>query len=176
MKGAGNHAIAVGSPGKVHFAFDAQRARPALAWRGKFVDAYSTWFSRAQPPIEPLGVDVMALPASPPLAVLPRDGAAWPADDNAAMTYDGYRLDADGVPTFLYRVGETTVEDRLTPAADGRSLRRTLSLRGVTAGLHFDPGSSKGLTIRGQPDAKAGPQRVIFDARGTAEFTLEYQW
>jgi mono/diheme cytochrome c family protein len=183
MKVAGTHAIAVGTPQKVHFAFDARSIRPALAWRGKFVDAHSTWFSRGQPPIEPLGEDVVALPATMPLARLSGPDAPWPAATGAeaGFRFGGYRLDKAGVPTFLYQFGATRIEDRISPAEDGKGLLRVIVLRGAAEGLAFDPGTAPGVSVRllspnGPASRGASRRAVQFDERGEARFTLEYQW
>jgi len=177
MKAAGTHAIAVGFSQKVHFAFDAEKVRPAVAWRGKFLDAYSTWFSRAQPPVEPLGDHEQMLPAVMPLAVLGDSRAAWPeaSGGEAGYRFAGYRLDKAGVPTFLYRFRDVDVEDRIVPGEAG-VLRRTLVLRGGGEGLYFNPGQAKGLTVRVlRPQASDVPIPVQFNG-GKAVVEVEYQW
>ena len=128
METAGTHAIAVGFPEGVHFAFDAERMRPAQAWRGRFLDAYGTWFVRSAPPATPLGEDVVPLPSGWPLALLSSGNAPWPAETKEVDHYKflGYRFDTRGIPTFRYRYRDFIVEDRIEPAGDG--LRRTLSI------------------------------------------------
>ena len=49
-----------------HFAFDADRIRLAQVWRGRFIDAHGTWFNRFQPPIVPLGVNVIGVSPGAP--------------------------------------------------------------------------------------------------------------
>ncbi len=117
MKAAGTHAIAVGFPQQVHFAFDAENSRVAVFWRGRFLDAQGTWFSRFTPPADPLGEDVISLPSGLPFAVLKEAQESWPKLDplNPAYRYQGYRLDEAGVPTFLYRFGRFDIEDRIVP-------------------------------------------------------------
>ena len=131
LVGAGTQAIAVGFPAGAHAAFDAYEVRWALAWRGRFLDAQTNWEERPMKPIPPLGDGVRTLPAHPPLARLAEPGAAWPATFGAAAgyTFRGYRIGADGVPTFRYAVGGIEVEDTLRPGAGG-VWRRTLELRG----------------------------------------------
>jgi mono/diheme cytochrome c family protein len=126
MNEAGRHAIAVGFPAKTHLAFDSEAVRPAIAWRGRFLDAHGTWFVRAAPPAVPLGDDVIPLPPGVPLAVLDDPDQPWPKATGAEAGYRflGYRLDRAGVPTFLYRVGGYHVEDRFEPTADGVLKRR----------------------------------------------------
>ncbi|MEO2032438.1 MAG: cytochrome c [Planctomycetaceae bacterium] len=133
MDHAGTHAIAVGFPQQVHYAFDAELNRLAFAWRGKFVDAQGTWFARFAPPVRPLGEDTVTFPGGVPFAFLKDPAAEWPelaVDDSlstaAADAFRGYRLDTSGVPTFLYRVGAIDIEDRIEP--EGRQLIRRMLL------------------------------------------------
>jgi mono/diheme cytochrome c family protein len=108
--GAGTHAILVGFPAGVHLAYDGRDARPALAWRGKFFDAYGTWFSRFAPFEKPLGESVVRWPAA--------------AGTPQRRQFDGYRLDAAGVPTFLFSLDGVRVEERFEASANG--LRRSV--------------------------------------------------
>jgi hypothetical protein len=128
MKEAGTHAIAVGFPEGVHFAFDAKQSRLVAAWRGRFLDAQGTWFSRFTPPAEPLG-DLLPLPDDLPLSILKEDFPAWPKCDplNPAYRYLGYRLDKEGVPTFLYRFDRFDIADRIEPL-DDKQIQRQLKI------------------------------------------------
>jgi hypothetical protein len=129
MKEAGTHAIAVGFPEGVHFAFDAEHSRLAAAWRGRFLDAQGTWFSRFTPPAAPLGKDLLRMPEGLPFTLLKEDSEAWPKSDplNPSYRYLGYRLDPSGVPTFLYRYDRFDIEDRIEPDAEG-SIKRELKV------------------------------------------------
>ncbi|MFY9257031.1 MAG: c-type cytochrome [Fuerstiella sp.] len=116
MPEAGTHAIAVGFPANIHFAFDAEKIRLAQAWRGRFLDAQGTWFVRFTPPANPLGDHLAVFADSVPFASLIDAKQVWPADAGAAgYRFKGYRLDAGGVPTFLYQFGNYDVEDRIQP-------------------------------------------------------------
>ena len=130
MQEAGTHAIAVGFPEKVHIAFDAEQARPALAWKGRFLDAQGTWFIRFAPPALPLGTSPVLLPAGTTFALLKNKNQPWPAidSDNPQTQFQGYRVDASGIPTFLYRVGSFQIEDRMEPA-EKQTLMRTLTIK-----------------------------------------------
>lgn len=119
MEDVGTHAIAIGFPQHVHFAFDAETVRPAQAWRGKFIDAHGTWFDRFTPPAVPLGSDIVSFPAGEVFVTLSRD-------DQVLTRFGGFRLDPSGVPTFLYQVNGLDIEDRLAPDQHGgitRSIR-----------------------------------------------------
>ncbi len=107
----GTHAILVGFPSGTHLAYDGKLGRPALAWQGKFFDAYNTWFSRFAPFEKPLGSAVVR----------------WPEPDKDApmILCNGYRLDAAGGPTFLLSVGGVSLEERFEGLTQG--LRRSIT-------------------------------------------------
>lgn len=109
LEEAGTHAILVGFPAGVHLAYDGLAARPVLAWKGRFFDAYGTWFSRFAPFGKPLGDAVVRWSAAP---------------EATARRFDGYRLDAGGTPTFLLSIDGVAVEDRFEATPQG--LRRTV--------------------------------------------------
>jgi hypothetical protein len=118
MEQAGTHAIAVGFPEGLHLAYDAEACRPGLLWKGKFLNAHGTWFDRFAPPAKPLGRPQL-LPPGPAIGVLSDPQQAWPPSAQpAAAEFRGYRLDAAGVPTFLWRTGRLRVEERWAPAPD----------------------------------------------------------
>lgn len=121
MRQAGTHAIAVGFPDGVHFAFDAENVRPAMAWKGRFLDARGTWFERFAPPAEPLGDNLITLPSQPLLTRARK------------QRFGGYRLDPQGVPTFLYELQSSKIEDRLEPTGSG-GLNRTIVLQSPAGG------------------------------------------
>jgi mono/diheme cytochrome c family protein len=111
IEGAGSHAIGVGFPGGLNAAFDGKESRWAIIWKGRFLDAMSNWQDRAMPPVKPLGTDVKTLPAA-----------------TGTRVFEGYKLDKDGVPTFLYRQDGQQVEDTLRPAKNG--FERVISVNG----------------------------------------------
>lgn len=113
IEGAGTHAIAVGFPQGVNATFDAAQSRWTQVWRGRFLDAMSNWQSREMMPIKPLGTDVKALPEA-----------------TGTRDFVGYRLDAQGVPTFLYKLDGQDVEDTLRPAKDGKNFEREMKING----------------------------------------------
>lgn len=110
MEGVGTHAILVGFPTGVHLAYDGKNARPALAWKGKFFDAYNTWFSRFAPFEKPPGEAIVHWPPAPA--------------SEARIRFSGYRLDPHGVPTFLFSIDGVAVEERFEGIENG--LRRTV--------------------------------------------------
>lgn len=136
LEGAGMQAIAVGFPQQVHVAFDALEVRWALTWKGRFLDAQSTWEERAMTPAKALGENVTALAMRMPLAKLTSASDAWPETCGAAAGYvfKGYRIGKDGVPTFLYEVGGLSVEDTMQAGVEGKSLKRVVTVKAAQRG------------------------------------------
>jgi mono/diheme cytochrome c family protein len=124
MEEAGTHAIAVGFPEKVHFAYDAEQVRLAQIWKGRFLDAQSTWFERFVPPADPLGEHILNLPNSASLYLTDSDGGET---NETRPEFRGYRLGKDGVPVFLSRLGPLDIEERIA-STDQNSLLRTWSI------------------------------------------------
>ncbi|MEC8474505.1 MAG: hypothetical protein VXZ38_07645, partial [Planctomycetota bacterium] len=110
MKHAGTHAIAVGFPQRIHYAFDSETLRLTSLWRGRFLDARGTWFERFVPLTAPLGQPRLELPEHPVFAS--SDGQVHP---QSLLKFQGYRLDDAGVPTLLYQVAGWQIEDRIEP-------------------------------------------------------------
>ena len=134
--GKRTHAAAVGDPAGVHYAVDLASGALLHAWRGPFIETTPMWHERGSDQIAlPLG-SVITLDGAPILAALATAEAPWPA---AApdVEFGGYILDADGRPTFPYRVAGASVEDVLRPAEEGRSLHRRLRIT-----------NGSGLTVR----------------------------
>lgn len=108
MDGVGVRAILVGFPTGVHLAYDGDHGGPAIAWQGRFFDAYLTWFSRFPIFEKPPGKHIVQ----------------WPATA-AQGRFEGYKLDAKGNPTFLYSLDGVRIEEHFEGVADG--LVRTLT-------------------------------------------------
>lgn len=146
MADVGTHAILVGFSGGVHLAYDGRDCRPALTWKGRFFDAYGTWFSRFAPFEKPLGETVVAWPA--------------PSEAAHARRFEGYRLDPAGVPTFLLSVGGVPVAERFEPGENG-SLRRTLTWN-LEAMRSLPLAHPPGLTVQESPASTPGKLEFIY--------------
>lgn len=144
LKEAGSRGIAVGYPIGVHFGFDAAGVRLATAWKGEFVDATSAWKGRGGDVATGQGKAIWTAPAGPSLVIGARP-AAWPdgASKEGGYRFEGYRLDDKGVPTFLYQVGASHVEEMFEPVDNGQ-IRRTFTVKNVPSGaivwLNTGPG------------------------------------
>jgi mono/diheme cytochrome c family protein len=103
MAGIGTHALLVGFPEGIHLAFDGQSGEPAILWKGRFFDAYRTWYSRFPEFENPLGSDIVF----------------WPISENEGeRKYRGYRLDSAGIPEFVLELNGSQLFERYIPKTD----------------------------------------------------------
>lgn len=131
---AGFRAIALGYPGQMNVAFDAEEMRLSLLWRGRFLDASPHWSVQGMGSIHPLGKDPVVFPHGTAFAVLTDVTSPWPtaSGKEVGMKFHGYQLDALKRPTLLYSIREIAVEDSITNVeVDGKpALHRTLKFSG----------------------------------------------
>jgi plastocyanin len=206
---SGNRGIGVGFPGGFNFSWNAESLNLALLWRGAFMDAARHWKNRGGGAQPPAGFDVVrpsGLSAAP-LAVLASPESPWPevikGDAPFGYTWKGYRLDRDGVPSFLYSWNGVEVEDRIAAEGDFKSaagkLVRKLKLTGTIPGnawmllaaqatFRVEP---TGVRVQGAPLTVAGAKhentfrvraegakvlgdRLVIPARSEMEIT--YSW
>ncbi len=136
MEGVGAHAIAVGFPSQVHFAYDAEHCRPMMMWKGQFFDAYGTWFIRSVPFETPLGSAIVSIEGEP----------------RFEASFRGYKLDDQGIPTFLYEALGESVEERLSPIENGFERQLTWEEADLSAELIQHPEGVKRKVILSEPD------------------------
>ncbi len=139
---AGFRAVAIGYPGALNAAFDAEEMRLALLWRGRFLNAGAHWGVQGMGQIRPLGTDVVIFPHGSAMAVLTDANTPWPSEPGKAlgMRFRGYQLGALKRPALLYDFQAVNVEDFLAPLEGGAKsgLRRSLKFAGTPPpGLHF---------------------------------------
>ena len=145
---AGFRAIATGYPGGVNVAFDAEEMRLALVWRGRFLNVSPHWSVQGMGKIRPLDNDAVVLPHGSPLAVLTSAATPWPSESSKdlGMKFIGYQLDSLKRPTLLYRFGEMSVEDFISPVRAG--LHRTMKFSAMPVeGLHLRLATGKLTTV-----------------------------
>ncbi len=117
MAGVSPRTIAVGLPERVHYAFDVQNSRLALAWRGRFLDVRGTWYARAGQLEKPAGEDVLEFPRGPLVAMLEHPDDPWPTEYSEQAGYRtlGRALDDARRPVFRYQVGHVVVSETVVP-------------------------------------------------------------
>jgi mono/diheme cytochrome c family protein len=141
---AGFRGIAVGLPGKLNYAFNAETGTLSALWEGDFV--HVNWsgqgsgdFNPASQPIQ-LAQDVSFAPlpdAKAPWPLLPVMTKEQPVNPdplypkNLGYQFRGVALDASFVPTFFYQCGRVQIEDRTGAMVQEtkRGLKRVITFR-----------------------------------------------
>ncbi len=136
ITGLSPRGIAVAYPHGVNLAWDASRMALTQAWKNAFIDAGKHWIGRGPGAQEPLGDAVISIDRATPVALGVEADKPWPVSDDPQTwpRFIGYRLDADGNPTFRYQLPGVMVEDQPLPvAADdtGSLLSRSWKLTGT---------------------------------------------
>lgn len=126
------YAINVGTPAGVHYAYDFETAAILRVWRGRFLDAFEMWDGRGENQLGKPAGPSLTLNAKPVLALLERYANDWPVEPDAMWSSQGYSLESDGQPTFLFRLASLSATDRIAPAKDGSGLTRTLTVKGTS--------------------------------------------
>jgi mono/diheme cytochrome c family protein len=162
MRDVSPRTIAVGLPENVHYAWDAEHARLAKAWRGGFMDAEGTWRGRAGQLEDPEGRSTLQMPAGPAIAVLSTRDETWP---------EPFARDAAGIRNGAWRFAGTTRNRNRRPAfnseLDGVRITETpiprLAQGGTRLVRRFTVGSDKG---RGDLYMRAAVAASIVPAGG----------
>ncbi|SHJ07277.1 family 16 glycoside hydrolase [Pseudozobellia thermophila] len=126
------HCISVGSPDKVHFAYDLAAGSVLAGWSGDFFDATEMWLGRGIEQLgKPLGFTVW-FSGGPQFAHLESKESPWPVHDYGAspQDYDGYEIDGEGFPVFLRNVSGVHIKDKLLPLDQERGLKRKIEIEG----------------------------------------------
>jgi hypothetical protein len=109
------------------------------------------WESRGEPQLAiPLGA-VTTLSAAPSFAFLDDPSSAWP-DSIPFDEFDnqGYSLDSGRNPTFHYRYGGVSVDDKITMVENGESLKREIKVTNAPPNLFFRLASGKSVESLGK--------------------------
>jgi len=142
--GVGKRGIGVGLPHGHNYIFNADKLGLAMLWKGDFADPAGVWLSQGHGRVRPLARQQISFPVQAQWQGLDSKSAPWPEMEQrqAEQKFQGYRLDAQRVPTFLYAIDETIVEDTLKEVeSKGQwTLERTLRLK--------TNGSSENLIFR----------------------------
>jgi cytochrome c2 len=136
---AGYRGIAVGFPGGMNYAFNAQNGALSAIWKGEFVSA--NWRSQGAGDFNPVGRSIN-LAQDVGFLQLESEGDPWPLrpitnkeapvnpdplyPKNRGYAFKGYFFDGMGNPTLMYRCEEIAIEEK-SVVVGSKILRRTFS-------------------------------------------------
>ncbi|MAJ50269.1 MAG: hypothetical protein CMB82_01475 [Flammeovirgaceae bacterium] len=126
------HTISVGDPQGVHYSYDLTRGSLLKVWKGGFADVTEMWEGR--------GIDQLLIPQEMSVELnehiiasqLNKDSTPYPFKISDNIHPQGYRINDDKRPIFIYNYGNLTLEDHYQPNIKGNGIQRSLSINGDT--------------------------------------------
>lgn len=131
------HSISVGDLKQLHYTYDMNRGSIVQAWRGRFLDVTPMWYSRGNGSSRPVG-SVLNL-GEPQLTVAKlQNPQQTGAVDTTGINYKslGYKLDANNLPTFMYSLHGTKVEDTPRLLDNAQGIQRTITFEKPAKDMH----------------------------------------
>jgi mono/diheme cytochrome c family protein len=156
--------IAVGMPGGFSFSFDPVRCRLAYVWFGDFLDFRPEATGRGGQTVNILGTKRFVGTADLPLRI------GDPQKDPRSIRFNGYRKEsATGIPTFLFRVDDVPIEQRVLSFGHDQ----------VTIELSFPEGDSSTRYYHTDPavvESVELSERLRMSGHGVIEIPASETW
>lgn len=145
------HGISVGHASQLHYTYDLDNGFLVQVWRGQFLDATPMWNSRGDGSSRPTGmVQRLGLPKLM-LNKLATTQTAWAADTaGSSFKPEGYALDENDQPTFLYSIYGSSVQDAIRVLDNAGGVQREISITNPAATLYAR--LAEGASIEAQAD------------------------
>lgn len=126
------HAVSVGFPQSIHYSYDLDRGAVFQVWKGGYLDATPMWHDRGDGSSQARGAIVYVTDSLSIWKSTSTADAGWMQQ----FRPKGYSLDEAGIPTFHYLMGNSKVEDKSMPSADGKSLVRNIKMQNGSGHFH----------------------------------------
>lgn len=156
--------IAVGMPGGFSYSFDPVRCRLAYVWFGGFLDFRPEATGRGGQQVPILGTKRLVGTADLPLLI------NNPDHEPESIRFDGYRREsATGIPTFLFRVDDVPIEQRVL-SFDFDQVTIELSFPSEDRSTHYyrtDPAAVESVELS---------DRLSFSAPGVIKIPATESW
>lgn len=127
------HCISVGTPQKIHYAYDLEFGSLLKAWSGDFLDATQMWYSRGEKQLGAPAGFTISFHGSPGFAQLENENSEWPEgiSENSNRKQLGYEFDENRIPVFSSQIGDNKILDKMVPSKTLRMLHRTIEFSGA---------------------------------------------
>lgn len=165
------HAISVGFPGGLHYAYDMGSGALLHIWKGPFIDTSTMWYQRGEMQSAVALGSVIEQAGKPAVATLSGAAVSWP-DTPDAYQFHQYRINEAGIPAYTYTQGDLTITDRLEPDAAQTYFTRTLTIenQGASeAGAWVLLAESPSIKPLEAGSYLVDDQRMYIDVEGGAE-------
>ena len=124
------HCTSIGTPEKIHYAYDLASGSLLQVWNGDFLDATPMWHGRGQKQLAiPAGFTV-SFHGDPEFVQLRNAEAVWPEMPSEDSDYRqlGYEFDMTGFPVFTSQVWGRKISNQLVPSKTLRILHRSIAV------------------------------------------------
>lgn len=135
LKKVNTNIISVGIPGGLNYAYDQSTGNLLSAWRGKYLVPDKQKDSAAPAMQVPSGAPV-EFRNVPAVFSLTKPDGFWPDTlqvNDSIYTNREYRFDTTGLPVFLYRHRNMSIEDYIYPGKDNNGLIRQITMQSDSA-------------------------------------------
>lgn len=157
------HAMMVGLPGGISYAYSLANYNLLSTWRGGFIDAADMWRERGEQQLaRPLG-GLTEFLKFPSLETLDQASDAWRDSipvDSSVYSNRAYRITADGSPVFYYTYKQAAVTDSIYRDPTGEGLIRRMTITLPEGAEHYYVMLARGGPIRRLP----GGDYAVHDA------------
>ena len=124
------HIISVGDPQGVHYSYDLTHGSLLKVWKGGFADVTEMWEGR--------GIDQLLMPQEMSVELNEHviasqwnnETTPYPLKISNDIQPQGYRIDDNKRPIFIFSYQNLTLEDLYQPNTTSDGLQRTLSING----------------------------------------------
>jgi hypothetical protein len=157
------HCLSVGTLEGANYTLDLNRGSLLQFWKGPFADVTEMWYERGEPQILHPMREANITQGQADWAVLPDPNtAAWP-DSLTQLVYKGYKLNAAGVPTVMYRYENTEISDEII--AENGGLTRTFNGSVPNGYVRVVSGKSISMLEKGLYEVNGQSYYVRIDAK-----------
>ncbi|MGY6648580.1 3-keto-disaccharide hydrolase [Wenyingzhuangia sp. IMCC45574] len=127
---ARTHCISVGSPDGTHYSYDLATGSLLKVWDGSFLNTTHMWLTRGLKQLgAPIGFNI-EMHGDLEFASLENEHAAWPSPDpeNKGLQQLGYEFNEKRIPTFSYKIGNTTISNTFLTNKNKREIKKVINV------------------------------------------------
>ncbi|NIJ45941.1 hypothetical protein FHR24_002412 [Wenyingzhuangia heitensis] len=135
-----SHAISVGFPQKINYAYDLETGSLLHVWNLGFLNATHMWHSRGKEQLGYPDGPTISFHGDEDFALLKNEKDAWPKEDyntkkqlakgyqhDTKLIQKGYKVDTNNNPTFLSELNGANISNKFVPSSDERKLKRQIT-------------------------------------------------
>ena len=164
LPGVSSRSIAVGLPGDISYAFDAQACQLLYFWEGGFLDFEKSWTGHGGWYSKLIGEKIFEASPNFPLRIGNMK--------NPEIKFLGYRTDGE-LPTFNYQVNCVSVNQTIGYQSGNRTIVLSFQIPDSEGPLYFDSGKSTATWSSDDAEQQEGVWKVHPEKRKNFSFRAQ---